>query len=452
MGIRLPGATTGLFDPKIVEQLIEVEKLPIEAAKKRKEAIVSERDEFIGVRDRVGELDTALNAIKNTSDFYKLKVESSHPDIIDGTVEGVTTIGNYEFEVRGMARTEKELAYGFPDKDETPVGFGFMLIERDDNEDLEVVIEPGSTLQDVVTQINDTEAGVKAMVINTKYKPDPYRLLVISEKSGEESKIRIDEDTTFLEFKEQVTGRNLDVLFEDVPVTDNDNILEDLVDNVVFNVRRSEPGTRVQVNITYDIDATLESISSFVEKYNDLATYINSQYVIDPNTNKAGLLAGDSSTRTVMRRIQGAVVQAVNTGGKYSTLGEIGITTDPRSGNLEYNEAKVRQALAEDYDSVAALFVQRRNSIGVGARLANAVRDLRDPQGGALKTKVNTLDNIIRNQDREIEQKERAMEQKEESIKRRFASLEGQLTGLKAQGDFLSQRFSGGQQGGGRSQ
>ena len=129
-------------------------------------------------------------------------------------------------------------------------------------------------------------------------------------------------------------------------------------------------------------------------------------------------------------------------------MGEIGITTDPKTGTLEYNEAKVRQALSEDYNSVAALFVQKRQSVGVAARLARAVKDLRDPQGGVLKTKVRTLDKIIENQDREIENKQRAMEKKEEAIKRRFSSLESQLSGLKAQGDFLAQRFAA--QGGGR--
>ena len=447
MGVRLPGATTGLFDPNVVKQLIEVEKLPIEAAKKRKEQIVSEKDEFAQVRELVSGLDTTLNGLKNRTDFYKLKVESSHPDIIDGLVEGVALIGSYEFEVRGMAKTEKELAYGFPDKDETPVGFGFMLIERDDLDDFEVVIEPGSSLQDVATQINDAEAGVKAMVINTKYKPDPYRLLVVSEKSGNEAKVKIDEDTTFLEFKEQVRGRNLDILFEDVPVTDDDNNLEELVDNVVFNVKRAEPGTRVQVNITYDIEQTLESIRSFVDGYNELASFINQQYIVDGKTNKAGILAGDSSTRTVMRRIQNSVVGSVNKGGKWSTLSEIGITTDAKTGKLEMNDAKVKKSLAEDYQSVADLFIQQRGAVGVAARMANAIKDLRDPQGGVLKTKMRTLDSIIQNQDKEIENKERAMEKKEESIKRRFTSLESQLSGLKAQGDFLAQRF-GAQKGG----
>ena len=42
-----------------------------------------------------------------------MKVESSHPDILDGEVQGYTIPGNYEFEVRGLAKNEKELAYGF---------------------------------------------------------------------------------------------------------------------------------------------------------------------------------------------------------------------------------------------------------------------------------------------------------------------------------------------------
>lgn len=446
MGIRSPGSTTGLFDPKIVEQLIELEKQPIESAKRRKDQYQEVKDEVTNIQSLLSNLDVSLNSLKTTVDFYKMKVESSHPDIIDGLVESFTVPGVYEFEVRGLAKTEKELAYGFPDKNDTPVGFGFMLIEREDTDDYEVVIEPGSTLNDVVTQINDANVGVKAMVINTKYKPNPYRLLVISEQSGEEAKIYIDEDTTFLEFKEQVSGRNLDVLFEDVPVTDEDNNLEELVDGVVFNVKRSEPGTRVQVGIVHDIDATMESIANFVNSYNELAEAINQQFQVDPKTNQAGLLSGDSSIKTIMRGLQGAIVQSVNTGGKFSTLSEIGITTNPKTGALDFNDSKVRQSLSEDYDSVAKLFIRAQGSVGVAARIAERVKAFRDPTSGVLRTRLRGLDRIIENQDEEIARKERTLTQREEAIRRRFTNLESQLSGLKAQGDFLRNRFSGGQQ------
>lgn len=449
MAIKMPGATSGLFDPKVVEGLIEVEKMPIESAKKRKEKVVTERDEYKKLVDFVGALDGSLNKLKTKSDFYKLKVESSHPDIIDGTISGLALPGNYEFEVRGMARTEKELAYGFPDKDQTPVGFGYLLIERKDQDDLEVTIEPGSTLQDVATAINQAEGGVKAMVINTKFPPDPYRLLVVSEKSGEESKIRVDEDTTFLEFKEQITGRNLDVLFEDVPVQDEDNNLEALIDGVVFNVKRSEPGTRVQVSIAHDVDATLEGIKTFVKSYNDVAKFINDQFKVDPQTQKAGILAADSSIKTIMRQLQGVLSFSANTGGKYSTLAQIGITTNAKSGELDMDDAKVKAALAEDYDSVANLFIRRAQSVGAAARLADQIKGIRDSSNGLLKTRTRSLDTIIKGQDEQIARKEADFARKEESIKRRFTNLESTLSGMKAQGDFLQSRFAGGGQGGG---
>ena len=46
MEIAKPGSTTGLFDPTMVEKLIEVERMPIESAEKRKEKVVEEKTEF----------------------------------------------------------------------------------------------------------------------------------------------------------------------------------------------------------------------------------------------------------------------------------------------------------------------------------------------------------------------------------------------------------------------
>ena len=130
MEIAKPGSTTGLFDPTMVDKLIQVERMPIESAEKRKEKIVEEKTEFESLVTLVNDLDASLYPLRSKLDFYKMKVESSHPDILDGEVQGYTIPGSYEFEVRGLAKNEKELAYGFPDKDETSVGFGYMLIGR----------------------------------------------------------------------------------------------------------------------------------------------------------------------------------------------------------------------------------------------------------------------------------------------------------------------------------
>jgi len=440
VAIRMTGVGGG-FDPKLVEQLIEAEKIPVESAKKRKEKFTVEKKEMDKLNSFISELDSTLNGLKSRVDFVKMKVESSHPDILEGICKADALVGNYEFEVRGVARSDKQLAYGFPDKDKTSVGFGYMEIEREDKGPAAIEIQPGSTLEDVARQINDAEAGVRAMVINTKYNPDSFRLLVVSEKSGQEARVKLDEDTTFLEFQNQVAGQNLDILFEDVPVTDEDNTLDELVDGVTFNVKRAEAGTRVQVNITHDVDKTLEGIKGFVEKFNQLSAFGHGQYQENPDTGERGVLAGEQSLSTVLRGIQGVIGNNRINGEKYQSLADIGITTDPKSGSLTMDDAKVKAALTEDYDGVARLFIRGRDSQGVAEAMADKLKQLRDPSSGAVKSRIRALENIIKSQDEEISKREQLAESKGESIRRRFASLDSQIANLQSQGGILAARM-----------
>ncbi|MEZ4741653.1 MAG: flagellar filament capping protein FliD [Bdellovibrionota bacterium] len=445
MGIRMnPGLQAAGIDPGIVDQLVDAAKIPVETAKKRREKHVDEKKEYEALGSLLGELDGTLNGLKTKLDFYKLRLDSSHPDIIEGTVAAGAIVGNYEMEVRSIARSDKELAYGFPDKDNTPVGFGFMLIEREDKEPYEMIVEPNTTLEQLANQINDNNIGVKAMVVNTKYKPDPYRLLVVSEDSGKESKIIIDPDTTFLEFKEQVRGRNVDILFEDVPITDDDNILDELISDVTLNVKKAEPGTLVQISVVHDEDETYTSIANFVESYNKVASFINQQFQANPETGAYGILSGDSSIKMVMRQLQSTLVNIPQGAKKFRTLADIGITTNPKTGELNIKEAKVREALSEDYDSVAKLFIRTNDSIGVAQVMAERLKGLKNSSTGALKSKIRGVERIIENQDKEIERRQRQMEQREVAIRRQFTALGSTLGELKSQGDFLSAKFGGG--------
>lgn len=436
-----PAMTAAGLDPSTVDKLIEIQKAPLEKTKKQKEQKITEKQEVNKLKSLLSEMKDSLEGLKNRYSFYKLKVDSSHPDIIDGIANSNALVGNYELEVRALARAEKELAYGFPDKIDTPVGFGYMLIELENGIEVDVDIEPYTTLQELATQINDMEAGVRAMVVNTKYKPDPYRLLVISEKSGKEAKVFIDEDTSFLEFKEQVTGRNLDALFEDVPITDEDNILDELIDGVNLTARRSEPGTRVNVNIVHDIEATIESIKGFVDKYNSIASFVNNQFQENPETGEYGILSADATLKYIMRQLQSSLVSIPKGGEIYSSLIDIGIKTNSETGLLDIDENKVKEALSKDYHSVAKIFIETSDNLGIAPVLMQRLKNIHDPQFGALTTRLRGLDTVIKSQDKEIEQQERRLETREKSIRNKFNRLESTLTQLQGQSDFLKDAF-----------
>jgi flagellar hook-associated protein 2 len=448
MGVRF-NSQSGI-DPKMIDQLIELEKLPIKRIEQRKEGLQTEEKEFRELSKLVSSLGTSLNAFRNKTDFYKMKFESSHPDIIDGTAGTGALPGSYEMEVRGLARTEKLLAEAFPDKDQTPVGFGFMVIELDDGRTFDIDIDPDkATLQDVANQINEANAGCKAVVLNTKESledgsKENFRLLVISEKSGKQGKIYIDPDLTYLEFKEQVTGRNLELQFEDVPVFNESNNVAELIPGMTFTAKRAEPGTKVTVSVNYDVDKTMESIQSFVDSYNQLNGFIEKQFKIDPKTNKAGILAKDNSIRSLGRSLKSALQFSKDTGGKFSTLSQIGISSDPKSGDLKLDAAKVKQSLSEDYEGVASLFVQSEQGEGFGFRMSEAVRGAQNTQTGVLSSKDREYKRLFRQMDDDIAKNERIASQKAESIKRRFASLEQFVSGMNAQGQAMQARLAGG--------
>lgn len=429
----------------VLDQLVEVEKLPIKRTEERKQRVIDEQKQFTELRNLVNDLGGSLNSFRTARDFNRLKIESSHPDIIDGSVTSEAVPGAYELEVRQIAKTHKLMADSFPDKDKTSVGFGYMTVESEDGGVFDVDIDPDhSTLQEVANQINNLKAGVKAIIINTKENlenPDEeaYRLLVISEKSGKQARVYVDPDTTYLDFKEQVSGRNLHLLFEDVPVFDSDNVVEELMTGVVLNAKRAEPGTKVNVTIGFDIDKTLEGIKGFVEKYNKLNEFIEKQTKVDPETQKAGVLSKDNTLRTLRRQLQGVVAQELP--GRYHSLAQVGITSEPKSGALKVDDTKLKQALSEDYEAVAKLFVQSDQGSGFGYRMSEAVRNLQGSQAGVIPSKEREYRRILQTFDSEIERKNRMTEQRVDGLKRKFSALESLMGGLNSQQQYIQARL-----------
>ncbi len=160
-------------------------------------------------------------------------------------------------------------------------------------------------------------------------------------------------------------------------------------------------------------------------------------------------MAGESSIKTILRSLQSSLSTMEKNVGKFQNLADIGITTDPKTGQLNFNESKTKQALQEDYDSVAGVFVESDFNQGLGARMATTLKQLKDPMSGPIRSKMKSLDAIIKNQDQDIERRERMLEQKQENIRRKFTSLDNKIAGLKSQGDFLAARLGGGGGGGG---
>jgi flagellar hook-associated protein 2 len=213
-------------------------------------------------------------------------------------------------------------------------------------------------------------------------------------------------------------------------------------------VKKAEPGTKIEVKVNFDMEKTHEGIKAFVDKYNEVAKYINDQYQKQPD-GKYGPLVGESSIKMVMRGLQETLYgKPASEGQKFANLADIGITTESKTGLLKMDDAKVKQSLSDDYESVAQLFIRSETSQGMADALAQKLRSFRDPGSGVVKTRISGFDRQMQAQDKEIARQTRLAEAKENQIRRQFGTLSGTLSSLKNQGDFLKAKMGGGGGGG----
>ena len=143
-----------------------------------------------------------------------------------------------------------------------------------------------------------------------------------------------------------------------------------------------------------------------------------------------------------MRSLQGNMSGIAASGdGKFKTLADVGITTNPKTGTLNVDDAKLKSALASDYDGVAKIFARSESGEGVAERLSKAVKHLQSDEGGAVKGRLKTLDTVIRQHDQNIDRQSRRMETREADLRRKFNGLDSKLAAMQGQQQFLSAKF-----------
>ena len=317
-----PGAAGGV-DMGIVDKIMAGDKAAMDNLGGKREALAQEKNGYSAVTTALGDLATQLGGMSAPEKFQRLKVESSHPEVVGAELlESGKNLkpGQFNFEVKELAGSAKFLEQGFSDANESAVGFGFMAIERGGGQaDLDVTLEPGSTLKDAADKINAAGGGVQASIINTGIGDEPFKLLVRSEKTGESANIKIDPDTTFLDFKELGKGKNLAMKFEDVDIAREENSFSDLIDGVKLTAKKAMPGTSVSLNISHDVDATSAGVKDFVTKYNNVYSAMSDQATAKDGERPS--LGAASSMRQAMRSIRRDLTEAKNAGSTDSTSG-----------------------------------------------------------------------------------------------------------------------------------
>ena len=218
------------------------------------------------------------------------------------------------------------------------------------------------------------------------------------------------------------------------------NTLTDVITGVTLNLQGADTGNSVTVAITQDVDAVKAGITSLVDAYNEVVTFINERTVFNVETEERGIFVGESAPRTILDEIRRALSEQVSGLSTITAAGQIGFETQANDGTIVLDETDLDARLADSYDEVRELFIENttNGTRGIAERLLDAVDKLDDVEFGTLTLRQNSLNDEIDDFNDQIDVLETRLVSFEEQQRIKFANLDGLLSSLQSQLDSLN--------------
>lgn len=228
-------------------------------------------------------------------------------------------------------------------------------------------ITAGMSLTDIATQINasKTTSGVSASVLQVT--SGSYQLILSGTQTAKDIVISNVTGTDVMDSVGVTAGglvKNLlqgsqqaIVELDGVPVTRDNNVIDDLIDGVTLTINNQEPGTFLDLTITADNSALKDDILDFVESYNEFRSFVSTNQTVgsDGSVSEDAVLYRDNYLGGMNLSLQGLLGGIYGSGVKYDNLRSIGITLNPNN-ELEVDESILDDAIANEYDEVQSLF------------------------------------------------------------------------------------------------
>ncbi len=451
MPIRFGGLASGL-PPNIVEQIMASERMPIQNMEQKKGNINAKLELVGDLESRLRKVADTTKDIIGVGGFKDYSMEFSRDGILSGAIDPAQAqTGSWSLEVMKLPKSAGRMTNGFPDRDRTQVGVGYLKFETPEGEHEVYINDSNNTLQGIVRAVNEAGIGIQANVIKDSNDSDyPHKIIFSSNKYGDENDVAfptvylLDGDHDFY-FDKERAAENGKIKLNGFEVEVSARELDDVIPGVNLNLLSAEPGREVTVTVNEDYEAIKGKMDEFVASMNSVLGFIQSQNQMDETTDTSRTLGGDSMLRSVEMRMR-SLLQS----GSYSLsdgihrLSQLGVEFN-RSGTLDFDKDKFNKVLQTKPKEVVQ-FLRGDGSRGSGfiSKVKELVQTSVNGSFGVIGNRKSGLQNRIRRIDQNISNKERMLARKEDNLRRKFSRLEEQMGRLQAQGGAVSALGGGG--------
>ena len=428
MPFHVGGLVSGIDTEGMIAQLVAAASQPKQLMLRQQDAISDKKDAFGTLRSRMNALKTAMEALDTPLEFRSVSGSSSDDVSVGVTTSGEAVVGSFDVQVSQLATAAMAVgSTSFTSRTTgDDVATGTLSITYGSTT-TSLTIAAGTSLDDLVTQINDEVDGVSAYVMDTGDSTNPYRLVISGEDTGADYGITV--DTSGLDggtgklpsMTTATAAADAELTVNGISITHSDNDVDGVIEGVTFNLYETT-ASDVRITVGRDVDAMVDKVDSIVTAYNAITSYIRQQQVFNEEENMKGAFVGETDPRSVKSSLQ------MTLGGDFSaassvlsSLGAIGLET-AQNGDISFDEDTLRDALNNNFNEVVNLITDSTD--GVAAVVNAKIDEWADTTDGILTERIDSLDDQIdRFQDR-IDRFSARMESYETRMRRQFTAME----------------------------
>ncbi|SFW64535.1 MULTISPECIES: flagellar filament capping protein FliD [Pseudomonas] len=433
------GLGSGLDTTAIVKVLVDSDKAAKQGQITR--ATTKTNDSISGVgtlKSLLAAFKTAMKDLSSTTtpQFSGFAATSSTPAVLTATASNSAVGGTYAIKVDNIATASKVTSAAFAGGTSSAIPSGTLTIKQN-GVDYNLNVASGATLQSVRDAINaDTSlkaAGFSANIITDSFGS---RLVLGSSTTGAGSDISVSGIAGLEIDGTNVVGAGgaaltatsagaIGALAQDakfsvdgMALTSKSNTVSTAISGLTLNLLSGGPTASSTVTVAPNNDGLKASIQKFVDAYNAIANSVTA--LTKPSLDDDGKLTvsakltGDALPRALLASIR-TPLSETGAGDKLTSLAQLGITTDQKTGALNFDTTKFNAAMNDKKLSgeVQTLFT---GTNGLLERMGKAIEPY-SQTGGILDQRSTTL---TRTQTR--------LKNDQEALDRRVVTLTATLT------------------------
>lgn len=317
------------------------------------------------------------------------------------------------------------------------------LKRADSSETAFMTIAPGTTYEQAADIINSSSdnPGVTAQIIDDGSSENPYKLTLISNSTGEDNRISIQN----LPMTE-VTGAGEDSLNAEFSVNgiayqrqSNDGI-DDVISGVTFNIQETGETT---FSVQHDTDQVKEHIIALVDGFNKLISEIkgtdsDTENDADADAEESSNPLEDSYTiKRMMYNLQSLIGTTIDTDSEYSSLYDLGMEIN-QDGTFSLDENTLDQAFALNPDAVNSFFLGDSdiNVTGLGDIINDGITNMVSSQG-TITTQIDAAEIKMDRLNSDIETATERLNKRYETMAEEFVKLDTYISQLNSEANYM---------------